>query len=348
MIDFYDQDGNRRWHTMPKGSSRQDANIKKGELERKIQHKEYRTPKDVPLFVDVAKAWLNSKFVRESTRENYQGHIENHLKPHFGKMKVGQVTFAEIEQYMIEALKTGVTPPTMRKVLTTLSGIMKYAMKHRYIDHNPVREIERPKDQHEDDQDNELVILQPDEIRALVDAAETQKDRALFMMAALTGMRQGELFGLKWTDIDWINNQVHVRRTYNHGRFYDPKSKTSRRRIDLAPELVTELKKWRLVCPESKLDLVFPNENGKPETPSNFRQRRFSPALAAAGLPQIRFHDLRHTYTALLIDQGENIKYIQRQLGHSSIQITMDIYGHLMSDVNQEAASKLGARIFGS
>jgi integrase len=76
-----------------------------------------------------------------------------------------------------------------------------------------------------------------------VDTAETQKDRALFMTAALTGMRQGEIFGLKWTDIDWVNKQVHVKQTYNHGRFYNPKSKTSRRKIDLALELVAELKK---------------------------------------------------------------------------------------------------------
>ena len=168
------------------------------------------------------------------------------------------------------------------------------------------------------------------------------------MTAALTGMRQGELFGLKWTDIDWINNQIHVKRTYNHGKFYDPKSKTSKRRIDMAPELVAGLKKWRLACPKGELDLVFPNENGKPENQSNFLRRRFYPILMSVDLPRIRFHDLRHTYCALLLDQGENIKYIQRQMGHSSIKVTLDIYGHLMSDVNQEAAIKLGSKIFGS
>jgi integrase len=93
---------------------------------------------------------------------------------------------------------------------------------------------------------------------------------------------------------------------------------------------------------------VFQNNKGKPENKSNFLPRRFHPALAAADLPRLRFHDLRHTYASLLLDQGENIKYIQRQLGHISIQVTMDIYGHLMEDVNQEAVIKLGSRIFGS
>jgi len=349
VIDFYDQDGKRRWHTMPKGSTKKDANIKKGELEKSVRRKTYITPKKLPLFPAVADDWLNSKVnIRDNTKEGYKGHIEKHLKPFFKELKASQITYTVVEKYMISTLEKGVTPQTLRKILTTLSGIMKYAMKHRYIDHNPVRELERPADERDGGQDEELIILQPEEILALVNAAETRKDRALFMMAALTGMRQGEILGSKWTDIDWTNNQVHVRRTYNYGKFYDPKSKTSRRKIDLAPELVTELKKWRLACPKGKLDLVFSNAKGNPENKSNLLRRRFYPVLAAADLPHMRFHDLRHTYASLLLDQGENIKYIQRQLGHSSIQVTMDIYGHLMSDVNQEAAAKLGSRIFGS
>jgi integrase len=334
---------------MPKGSKKKDANIKKGELEKKVQQKIYRAPKNLPLFSDLADDWLNSKLnIRDNTKEGYKGHIDNHLKPAFEDLKIDQITFAVVEKYTVSALQKGTTPATLRKTLTTLSGIMKYAMKHRYIDHNPVREIDRPTDKRDGDQGEELIILQPKEILALVDAAETQKDRALFMTAVLTGMRQGEILGLKWSDIDWINNQVHVKRSYNHGKFYDPKSKTSRRKIDLAPELVIELKKWKLACPKGELDLVFPNGAGNPENKSNLMRRRFYPALASASLEHMRFHDLRHTYAALLLDQGENIKYIQRQLGHSSIQVTMDIYGHLMSDVNQKAAIKLGERVFGT
>src|SRR4030042_5996392 len=107
-----------------------------------------------------------------------------------------------------------------------------------------------------------MVILKPEDARALLDAAATQKDRALFMAAILTGMREGELLGLKWEDFDWRNGQVYVRRTYNHGRFYEPKTKTSRRKIDMAPELIQELKRWKIACPVGELDLVFPTEIG--------------------------------------------------------------------------------------
>jgi integrase len=332
---------------MPKGSSRKDANIKKGELEKKVQKKNYRAPETLPLFGVVADDWLASKVnVRENTKDSYRGHVEKHLKPAFEGVKIHQITLAVIERFRETLLKKRTTVATTKKILTTLSQIMKYAAKHNYQDYNPVRDLEVLQTPHNED-DEDPNILQPDQINTLVAAATTQRDKVLFMMAALTGMRQGELFGLKWSDVDWINKQVHVKRTYNHGRFYNPKSKSSRRSIDLAPQLVDELRKWKLACPKANLELVFPNEVGKPEHPSNFLRRRFYPALLAADLPQIRFHDLRHTYASLLIDQGENMKYIQRQLGHSSIKVTMDIYGHLMSDVNHEAATKLGNRILG-
>jgi len=109
---------------------------------------------------------------------------------------------------------------------------------------------------------------------------------------------------------------------------------------------MTELKKWKLACPSSKLDLIFPNETGKPIDHNNMVKRYFEPALNAAGLARIRFHDLRHTYASLLIEQGENIKYIQSQLGHSSPTVTWNVYAHLMKSTNQEAACRLENTVF--
>lgn len=110
--------------------------------------------------------------------------------------------------------------------------------------------------------------------------------------------------------------------------------------------MITELKKWKLACPKSELDLVFPNEEGKPIDHHNMVKRYFIPVLEAAGLPTIRFHDLRHTFASLLIEQGENIKYIQSQLGHSSPTVTLNVYAHLMKPVNQEAACRLENTVF--
>ncbi|MGI9571668.1 MAG: site-specific integrase, partial [Desulfobulbia bacterium] len=127
---------------------------------------------------------------------------------------------------------------------------------------------------------------------------------------------------------------------------YKPKSETSIRKIDIGPEMIAELKKWKVACPSNELDLVFPNQSGNPLDHGYMLRHHFWPALKKAGIKRIRFHDLRHTYASLLIEHGENIKYIQSQLGHSSPTVTLNVYAHLMNPVNQEAALRLENAIF--
>jgi integrase len=321
-----------------------------GEIEKTIRHESYVPNSRLPNFKEVAESWLASKksSLRHSTYDQYAGHLKCHLIPYFGDKRIARVNFDAAEQFKNQSLENGVTVPTLRKILINLGAIMTYAVRMRYIDHNPVRDIEKPKGHSTHDGSDEMVILKPDDIRALLDAAGTEKDRVLFLSAVLTGAREGELLGLKWDDFDWRNGQVYIRRSYNHGRFYEPKTKTSRRKIDLAPELIAALKRWKIQCPVSELELVFPTEVGTPEQAPNMFYRRFLPALRRAGLPRIRFHNLRHTYASLLIAQGEHPKYIQSQMGHSSITVTMDTYGHLMNTVNRDAASRLGEQVLGS
>ena len=107
-----------------------------------------------------------------------------------------------------------------------------------------------------------------------------------------------------------------------------------------------ELKKWRKICPKTELDLIFPNEKGLPLDHGNMLRRHFYPALKNADIQKVRFHDLRHTFASLLIEQGENIKYIQSQLGHASPMVTLNVYAHLMKPVNQAAACRLEKTVF--
>ncbi|MFZ0930742.1 MAG: site-specific integrase, partial [Syntrophobacteraceae bacterium] len=343
--------GKRRWITLPDGTTKKEAKEALAEIEKQVKHGTYMPSRVIPVFSAIADAWLTSKkpSLRKSTHQQYEGHINNHLAPFLGEMKVTQVTFDILEKFKKDALEKGVTPETLKKIFVTLSAILDYAVRVRCIDHNPSFYVERPKGNsvHHVDNSGQMNILKPHQIRELLDATPVEKDRILFMTAVFSGMREGELLGAKWDDFDWANCQIQVRRTYNHGQFYEPKTKTSRRRIDLAPELIHELKKWKLACPKGELNLVFPSSMGTPDSADNMLKRRFFPALVKAGLHRIRFHDLRHTYASLLIDQGENCKYVQVQMGHSSIKITMDTYGHLMSDVNQEAACKLGRCVLG-
>jgi integrase len=254
---------------------------------------------------------------------------------------------AKVEKFIADKQTNNMNLTTLRKIIVTFNQVMNYAVRHKYISHNPVRDAERPKGQGGDEKE-QIKILTPEEIAVFLEAEDDQKYYTLFNLAIFSGARQGELFGLKWTDVNWTNKQIHIQRTYNNGAWYKPKTKTSNRKIDLGPEMMKALKKWKVACLPNDLDLIFPNLSGNPLDHGYMLRHHFWPALEAAELPKMRFHDLRHTYASLLIEQGENIKYIQSQLGHSSPTVTLDVCAHLMNPVNQEAACRLENTIFKS
>ena len=288
-------------------------------------------------FAQFSKLWLESyaeTICKPSTLRSYQSIIRNHFSPVFGDMAMTAISTEMLQRYVAKRLKK-VKPKTVVNEIVPLKKMFKHAVKWGYIKFNPAIDVERPKVEEE-----EMEILIPKEIRILLDNV-TPKYKPLFLTAILTGMRRGELLGLQWGDIDNNHNQIHVKRSMWEGQFYSPKSKASKRKIDMTPTLVLELKKHKLVCPVSEHELVFCNPFGKPLDPDNMIKREFIPALRRAKIRKIRFHDLRHTNVALRIEQNQNIKYIQKQIGHASIQTTLDRYGHLIKEVNQEQAIKL-------
>jgi integrase len=262
------------------------------------------------------------------------------------ELKINRITTATVEKYITAMQLNGTPIGTIRKVLVTLGQILSYAVRHKYIDHNPLRDAERPRDPGEGKK--EIKVLRPEEIQALLENTGSHRYKTLFLVSIMTGARQGELLGLKWGDLDLENKQLRIQRTYTKGRFFNPKTKTSNRAIDVSPMVISELKKWKLACPPSEMDLMFPNEEGKPINYSNMVNRHFVPALKAAGIPIIRFHDLRHTNASIRLDQGENVKYVQTQMGHSSPMVTLNVYAHLLEKRNQEAAHRLEEAIFGN
>ncbi len=187
-------------------------------------------------------------------------------------------------------------------------------------------------------------------------SAVPQDHYPFFLTAILTGMRLGELLAMKWSNLDWHRGQYVVRESLDKGRFVEPKSASSKRAINLPRTLLEVLRTHKARQSEKRLqlgeayqdhDLLFCTALGTPLGRGNVVKREFWPLLRQAGLRRIGFHDLRHTFATLLIDQGESPKYIQAQLGHASIQVTMDRYGHLPSDVNQQAARRLEDNLFG-
>ena len=162
-------------------------------------------------------------------------------------------------------------------------------------------------------------------------------------------MRQSEVLGLEWSDIDWQSGKIYVRRVLQQGQFYEPKTQSSRRAVIVPPVLVEALRvhqvRQSVELQQNPMDLVFPNSAGRPMASRNLSQRIFEPALRAAGLRKVSFHALRHSYVSLLLSQGESIKFISRQVGHASAKMTLDIYCHLLEGANEEAMARLQERL---
>ena len=219
-----------------------------------------------------------------------------------------------------------------------MKEMFKHAVQWGYLDANPAQYVERPQVEIE-----EMEILTPPEIHRLLEAAE-EPVRTLLLCAVLTGMRRGKLLGLKWEDIDFEGNRIHVRRSLWRGEFVTPKSRRSRREIDMAPTLESALAR---LPSRFKGAMVFTSPEGEVMDPDNFSSRDWASVLRRSKLQRIRFHDLRHTYASLLIAQGAHPKYIQVHLGHASIQTTLDRYGHLMPEIHEAEARKLDRLVFG-
>ena len=347
-FDFYDRQRKRHF-IQAQPNTRKAADSLGARIVSELNLGTYVAPDEQQTFDDMVNAYRAAHLavaVRDTTAKWYEGALRNHLTPYFTGWKLQQIRARHIEQFRADMVAKGKGVRTINKCLTLLGSMFRYAIKRDMMAMNPAGLVNKiPTPEGEKNDKLELAILTPTEINALLTAADDHY-RVLLMAAVLTGLRQGELLGLQWSDVDWQARQVYVRRSWSGGRMYEPKTKTSRRRVPIPDELLTPLREWRLRCPKGALDLVFPNGDGKPQNPSNLLRRGFFPALRRAGLRRIRFHDLRHTYASLLIARNVNPKIVSTLLGHSSIKVTMDVYSHMYKDAANSAADDLGNFVF--
>lgn len=298
------------------------------------------------LFRDFAATWLSDYAkvtVKPSTYVSYEGILRLHLIPAFGELSLNRITGAHIQSFLAKKVSSeGLTPKSVVNILVPLKEMFKHAIHWGYLRHDPTRAIRRPRVERE-----EMDFLNIEEIALFLNHVRPDC-YSLFLTAILTGMRRGELLALQWGDIDWHSSQICVRRSLYKGAFVSPKSQNGVRRIIMSPTLQRSLEQHRLLGVRSESDLVFCGGDGHPLDPDNFVKREFHPALVRAGLRRIRFHDLRHTFASLLIANGENIKFVQYQLGHASATTTLDRYGHLFPGTQKEAAERLDKTVFGN
>jgi len=351
----YRINGKQKWENA--GPDKKDAERRLSEILSQIHNGTYHKPQDIP-FKEFADIWLRDYArgaVKDSTFRNYVNMLAQKITPVLGGLNLSEISTHKIQSLMASLL-SGRNPNTVNKHLTMLKTLFKHARKWGHLTLSPAEDIQKYRCE-----PREMDCLTPAEVQIMLKNAD-EPHRTLFLTAILTGLRRGELLGLQWGDIDWRSSVIRVRRSLfwlacqeakdaarqTRWKLMTPKSRKSIRSVVLSPTLRDALQLHRLNNAENANDFVFVSRGGGPLDPDNMIHREFLPTLERAGLRKIRFHDLRHTYTTGLIAQNENVKFIQSQLGHASIQTTIDRYGHLLPLDAHGVGSRLDNQFFGS
>ena len=284
--------------------------------------------------------WLviHNTSLKPKSGQRYEQISRDYIMPYLGISRLQDLRVEHIEGLYQALLQDGVSVRNVRYVHSLLHRSLSDAVKRGVVGLNAAHGARQPKMLH-----HEMKILDENQVMQFFIAVQDDRNVALYHMAVKTGMRKGELLGLKWTDLDWkrgtIRVQRQVQRVTGQGMvFMSPKTKAGRRTIALGEETLRILREHRTKQQfESDLagnqwqdyDLIFPSSIGTPQSPSNLL-KTFKSILKCAGLPVIRFHDLRHTAASLMLNQGVPPFVVSKILGHSKASTTMDIYGHLI------------------
>jgi integrase len=276
--------------------------------------------------------------------------VRRYIRPALGNKKLVKLDARHVQALLRSKLDEGLSPTTVRYTYAVLRRALKQAKRWRLVEHNVAEDVDPPRQIKQ-----ETKVLSSEQVRALLVAARGDRLESLYVLGVTVGLRQGELLGLRWDDVDLKTGKLKIdrqlqRRRDGSGLALVP-TKTGRgRTVRLGSAATKALKAHRQRQAEEKLKagslypdhhLIFVTTIGTPLDAQNVVNRSFKPLLERAGLPPIRFHDLRHTCASLLLSKGINPKIVQECLGHSSITVTMDVYSHLMPDIQAGAADAM-------
>lgn len=294
--------------------------------------------------------WLADDVGRldQYTVKNYTINVRRHIVPEIGRIRLGQLQAAHVQALYTALAKKGLAPKTIRNAHGVLHAALERAVRWDLVPRNVVALATPPKAK-----PPEFRTLTVEEARHLGRVAQGNRWAPMLMLALTTGLRQGELLGLKWGDIDFKEGVLQVRRQYERdGAFSAPKA-SSQRRLDLAPAELRALEiqresqdrdRERYGAAYIAQDLVFATHQGRPLIHRNVF-REFKRMLKKAELPPVRFHDMRHTNATLMLGQGVHPKVVQERLGHSQVNITLNFYSHVLPGLGREAVERLGASL---
>ena len=295
--------------------------------------------------------------VRPSSHQTYRGYIDNHIKPNIGKIQLNKLTTLELQKLYKKLLSKGrvdrieakgqpkgLSPKTVRNIHQVIFSAMDFARSQKLIAGNPADGCALPKQEH-----REMKTLPVEQLASFLREAKDSGVFEMYYIELATGLRRGELLGLKWEDLDLEQGTLRVQRQVSriNGEVVEAplKTKNSYRTISLGADAVEILKEQRKKCDSN--EYVFPSLTGGPISPDSVLQMLHR-VLKRAGLPKVRFHDLRHTFATVALQNGVDIKTVSGMLGHYSAGFTLDTYAHVTTAAQREAAKTLNSVLSGA
>jgi integrase len=307
-------------------------------------------------FGEYLKEWLQDRegLIKPKTWDRYRGIIEQHIIPELGHMEISKLNPQNIQR-LCSKLNRQLDPGTVKLVYRVIHTSLERAVRWGQLDRNPAKAVELKKARKK-----EMKVWNADQVRQFLEFARGHRFYIAYLLAITTGMRRGEILGLRWRDVDFEKSTCSVNQALvyvkSHPIFTDVKTEKGQRNVDLPETTIRELRnQLERQMYEKKIkgsaykdyDLVVCNEDGTPVAKSTFEQAWNSICLRA-GVPRIRFHDLRHTHASLLLTQNVHPKIVSERLGHSRTSITMDIYSHLLPGLQREAVNQFEEMLFRS
>jgi len=300
-----------------------------------------------PTITECAKRFLEDLRNRKraaTTLHSYDHTLELHIIPRIGRLCLSEFSIQNAKQFYEALRKAKVSASAIARCHATLRTCLNFAVEEQIMQANPLASMRRTAPRYKTPRVDAPTAAQ---ITAILKAAKGHRLEALFTLAATNGMRQGELFALRWRDVDLRGKFLSVERSAQEVagdiQFVQPKTEASRRRIALSAMAVSALKR-RLAIAKSEShnsELVFPSSAGCVQRKSNFQRREWDPIREAAGVPDAHFHSLRHGCATLLLKENVHAKVVQEMLGHSEIRTTLDRYTHVIPGMQATATKAI-------
>jgi integrase len=350
----------RRWH--PAGIRKADAEKLVTELVKRRNDGDYRAPDKVTVGTYLTERWLPGQRsqLKASTFDSYRRTIDLHVLPTLGNLPLTRVAPEDLDMLYGQLLESGrrnssgespgLSAASVRYVHRILRKAFGDAVRKGILVRNPILQADQPKRDVSNTREREMHVWTAVQLRMFLGSLGDQRLAPAFILAAHSGMRRGEVAGLRWSDIDLQARLIHIRQAVTvvgyEMRISDVKTSNGRRTIDINDDVVQTLQTRLNQQSEERLtddaagdyELVFARPDGRPTHPEVF-SRTFERLVGRSGLPMIRLHDLRHTHASLLLKAGVPIKVVSERLGHATPSFTLDVYGWVLPGMQAEAAA---------